>query len=734
MHGGLEQALMTDYGSLGSSILRPDHNCWRVDRAERAAFLIDGADYYRACRDAISRAQSSVYILGWDIDSRVELVRDGQEAPGAAAVPTRLGELLRTLVTKRRSLHVYLLVWDFAMIYALEREWLPEFKLKWGDRYRRLHVHMDDQHPPGGCHHQKVVVVDDTVAFVGGLDLTRARWDTSEHAARDLRRVDAGGHAYPPFHDVQLIVAGDIARSLGDLARERWYQATGRRLTKPRGVNATDPWPSWLEPDVEQLHVGISRTAPPFDGAREIREVERLYLDSIAGARRSIVIENQFLTSNLIGDALAKRLADPQGPEIVVLLRLDGGDWLEQMTMDVLRERLLRRLRRSDLHGRLGVYYPHRDGLAEGCIGLHSKVCVVDEDLVRIGSANLTNRSLRLDTECDLAFEARGDESIRRAIAAFRNRLLAEHLGVKPELFAETVAREGSLLGAIEHLRGNERTLMPFEPTNRYADLEPWVPGSEVVDPERSMAPDLVVNHFIHPEDRERAARRILLAAAFLFGVLSLAAAWRWTPLGEWVKLPIILRHLESVKESPAAPFLAVGAFVLGGLVVAPVTALIAGTLVIFGPVQGFVYALAGSTASAVVTYGIGHVLGRQGIRRLAGSRLNRLSRQLARRGLLSMVIAHLLPIAPFTVVNIAAGASHIRLRDFVLGTVLGMVPGMIAMAIVVDRVYATIRTPAPSTMALLGAVTAVFVLGAWSLHRLLRRRLERGETSSSDT
>jgi len=184
------------------SILKPGYNCWRVEHARRVSFLVDAAAYYKAFRAAAAQARHSILMLGWDIDSRVQLVRD--EDPGP--LPNTLCDFLNALVSRPGGPHAYVLTWDFAMLYALDREWLPLYKMDWRT-HRRLQFRMDDKHPPGGSHHQKVVVVDDSVAFVGGLDLTRARWDTPEHRPGDPRRIEiAGKPPYRPFHDVQLIV------------------------------------------------------------------------------------------------------------------------------------------------------------------------------------------------------------------------------------------------------------------------------------------------------------------------------------------------------------------------------------------------------------------------------------------------------------------------------------------------------------------------------------------------
>ena len=110
--------------------------------------------------------------------------------------------------------------------------------------------------------------------------------------------------------------------------------------------------------------------------------------------------------------------------------------------------------------------------------------------------------------------------------------------------------------------------------------------------------------------------------------------------------------------------------------------------------------------------------------------RLSRLSRRLARRGLLAIIAVRMVPVAPFTVVNLAAGASHIRFRDFAIGTGLGLLPGILAITIFSDRVLATVREPSPLTVLTLTAVVAAIVAGAWLLGRWLKGRLNRDESS----
>ena len=167
-------------------LLEVGRNCESIVHADRFALLIDGSAYFSALREALARAERTIFIVGWDIDSRMQLVPEGAND----GLPAPLGEFLQALATIRRRLRIYILAWDFAMIYAFEREWMPVYQTGWRSR-RGIVFRQDGTHPRGASHHQKIVAIDDRLAFVGGLDLTRSRWDTPAHLANDARRRDA---------------------------------------------------------------------------------------------------------------------------------------------------------------------------------------------------------------------------------------------------------------------------------------------------------------------------------------------------------------------------------------------------------------------------------------------------------------------------------------------------------------------------------------------------------------
>jgi uncharacterized membrane protein YdjX (TVP38/TMEM64 family)/phosphatidylserine/phosphatidylglycerophosphate/cardiolipin synthase-like enzyme len=711
-------------------LLVPGRNCWRIERATRLAFLVDGEDYFGAVRQALVRARHSILILGWDIDSRMLLVPDGAND----GYPEPLGDFLNEVVARQPALRGYVLSWDFAMLYAMEREWLPIYKLDWRT-HRRLHFRLDDRHPAGASHHQKVIVVDDALAFVSGFDLTRCRWDTSAHACDDPRRVDHRGEHYGPFHDVGVVVTGDCARALGDLARERWRRATGHEPRQTPQGDGTTLWPEGLASDATDIDVAIARTEPAFAGRDAVMEVRALHEDAIAHAERYVFAENQYFTSRTITDAFAARLRDANGPEIGVVSPYAQSGWLEMSTMGVLRARIHRALRNADAYARYRLYCPTLPWLdaANGCLNVHSKVLVVDDDLLTVGSANLSERSLCVDTECNLAIEAAGDARVAQTIASFRNRLLAEHLEASVDEVAATLARERSLHRTIDALAHRDRrALMPVEPKFDAA-LDAIVPDPHVFDPEQPLDPDRIADE-LAPHEALRSSTRGRLAAtlAVVAALASMALAWRFTPLHDWLALDRLVAFGESFRDEAWAPFAVLGAYIGAGLLAFPLLVLVAVTAMVFGPWLGPLYTIVGALVSAALTFGIGRHLGRETIRRLAGQRVNELSRRLARRGLLAIVFVRMLPVAPFSIVNVVAGASHIRWLDFLLGTFVGLLPGIVTMTFFVDRAIAALRHPGPKTFALLAVALALVVVLVLVLRHMLRRRRDQPSSGAS--
>jgi len=323
-------------------------------------------------------------------------------------------------------------------------------------------------------------VIDDSIAFCGGIDVTMQRWDTREHLDGDPRRTGPDGKPHDPWHDATSAVDGDAARALGDLARTRWKVATGQTLAPCEDCH--DCWPEGLEPTFTDMRTAIARTIPEMEGVAPVHEIEAAWLDMIIGAKRMIYAENQYFASRRIGHAIARRLAGDDPPEIVIVAPQGSNGWLEPLAMDTARAKLVEALRRIDRHGRLRIYHPVTQGGAS--IYVHAKVMVADDRVLRVGSSNFNNRSMRLDTECDVILSADegGNAHLSDGIAALRDNLLAEHLGVSPEVVTARLAETGSLIATVEALRGTGRSLVPYQ-IPELSGFEEWLAENEILDP-----------------------------------------------------------------------------------------------------------------------------------------------------------------------------------------------------------------------------------------------------------
>jgi phospholipase D1/2 len=216
-----------------------------------------------------------------------------------------------------------------------------------------------------------------------------------------------------------------------------------------------------------------------------------------------------------------------------------------------------------------------------------------------------------------------------------------------------------------------------------------------------------------------------LFACAVMAGI---AALWLLTPLRHWLDLAQLVDVLRGWQRHALAPIALLAAFVAGGLVMFPVNLLMAASMVIFGPWLGSLYALLGSLLNAALLYEIGHHASRRLLTRVAGGRLDRLGAVLARGGLFGVALLRIVPVAPYSVVNLVAGAVPIPRRDYLPGTLLGMLPGTVLYALLVDRAVAAIRHPQLANYVWLGAAVLLFALaGAWLARRLLRASRAQG-------
>jgi len=707
-------------------------------------------------RASLLAAQRSVMILGWELHSRTRL--EGAQRPTDGA-PAELGKLLRWLLKRRPQLTLKILLWNHPVVYAVHRELFPRWIF--GPRVPdRVEIMLDSHLPAGASHHEKLVIIDDEVAYCGGVDLTVRRWDVSAHHPAEPRRRDNARKPYVPLHDVQIVVEGAAAAALGERARVRWRHAGGKPIERLRPARkASNAWPQHVEPDFTDADVGIMRTVAALEERDEdIREIERATVAAIGSAERFIYIENQYVTSKTACEALVARMRARRELEVVVVTTREPGGWLEAGTMGVGRQQFMAAFDDASLADRIRFVAPLArctaptdeesskivvDGRLS--IHVHAKVLIVDDKFLRIGSSNLNNRSMGYDTECDLAIE--GENAAKReSIASVRNRLIAEHWGSDEKNVQAALARADSVRAALESLP--RVPVFSTAHAARHPRLQPWrraarapayrsvapiereeTAGIELVvqlgDPERVVSADEIIEQATGLRDPRPLKWAVaLLAVAAVAALLLFGFSRLGLGMGDLAQR--IGVGIESLAGNPWRVPLVLLIFVVASVVSVPILALIGATVVTLGPVLGFFCSAAGTMLAAAATFGIGRLIGRKPLHRWLGKRLDALEQRIAKRGVIAIALIRKVPVAPFTFVNMLIGALGIGFRDFIFGTALGMLPGIAAFAFVSEAAIEAWHEPTVKNIALIAAAIVVWLSVVFGIQWALNRRSER--------
>lgn len=460
-------------------------SAWRFVKASRAHVVVDAEAYFTLMQEAMLLARQRIHMIGWDFDTRVRLGpgRLWWNGPSRKRHPARLGAFVIWLCRRNRLLQVRVLKWNFGALKFIFRGSMIIDLVRWYFQ-RGIAFKFDSAHPLGCSHHQKIVVIDDSFAVCGGIDMTSDRWDTPEHLEADpRRRRPYGTRLYGPWHDLTMMVEGEAAAALAELGRERWERAGGRPLL-PCAPQAGTAWPERLRAEFRDVEIGIARTRASWRDAVELREIEALFVEHIRRAKRFIYAESQYFASRAVAEAVAERVAEPDPPEIVLINPESADGWLEQTAMDGARVRLARAIAERDHAGRFRIFLPFN--AAGTPIYVHSKTMIVDDEIVRVGSANLNNRSMGLDSECDLFIDAArpGNGHAVPAIRRLRISLLAEHLGMAREAVEKALADNGSMIELIEAAPRDGKRLDPFV-LRPLTEAEKAVADQALFDPER---------------------------------------------------------------------------------------------------------------------------------------------------------------------------------------------------------------------------------------------------------
>jgi phospholipase D1/2 len=718
------------------SIFKPGKNCWRTGTADHAAILIDSSNYYGALYEAICRAQRSIFVLGWDIDSRIKLKR-GEEAEGSGE-PVTFFNLICTKARENPDLQIYLNRWDYSLFFMSQREpfWIRKWK-RCG--LKNIHVCLDGVIPIAACHHQKIVVIDDEVAFWGGMDVALGRWDWRQHHVHNLYRADPSGlpdpkkkMKYGPYHDIQAVIAGPIVADYARLVRDRWRRAS---TIKPlplshesyTGKNLPQSWPESFPPQFRNIPVALARTLPPILGHKAVHEGLAMFVDVIAQAENFIYIENQYLACEEIAEALNRQLLEKPGLRLLAVSCDRPQGTMERKSMWGGRVRFGDILKKGAVADRIELVYPaSKEGKTEKSIHIHSKMLIIDDKYLHLGSSNIANRSMGMDTEFDVTLVGATPES-RKKIASIRNDLIREHCGREIREI-QHVIDNGLPVGIFaEELKTSRQHLRRLDDTpyrkERFVDL-----ARSVGDPKQPIIP-MSFTHILHRRKESRFAPPVTAFLAILAVIAVLILGWAHLPTSHYGSMEQAIAFLKRLSSSPWAMLYATGLYALGSTVFFPLTAMTGASVAVFGPLKGITISFTGSLIGSLVGFSIGRLIGLQRLERLFGPKTSVVMNKIKDTGIVTVTLIRLLPIAPYPLVNMVFGVAGISLNNYIIGTVLGLIPGKIALAVAGDGIFKAFRHPDPKSLTyLLGGLLLwlAIMMATQKIARHFQKRTER--------
>jgi phospholipase D1/2 len=682
-----------------------EHNAWSSSQGNDCWLYCDGEAYFNAFIQACEQARASIFILGWDIHTQTNL-KPREEPPGCLR-DWSLVAFLQRILQKQTELHIYLLTWRPAPLYVLEREKLQNLKFM----HPRLHYRADAHHPVGASHHQKIVVIDDHIAFAGGIDLTIRRWDSCLHEAGDPLRKDPDGHYYQPYHDTQLGLAGPAAGQLASLFRQRWKQVTAQTI--PRLSTASELTAPTLQgtraiASFVDTPVSISLTDPGFRNAPPARQIARLYEDLLLRAQKYVFIETQYLTSHHVVKVLCELGQRDQGPEIVLILPERLGPWLEKKTMSHLQAFALEEVLAHDTHGRVNIFYPFDRELLpiHKYITVHSKLMVVDDEFLTLGSANLNNRSMGLDTECNVTIDARGRPELQQAIRQTVAYIIAHYANHKTDYAFRKLQWAGSLLPLVHSLRmiSPYKHLADFKIRARPEDCLPWL-DPELLDMDQPSTLEVALDRW--GRMLENVQQHLKIPPRTITFVMTGAAG-----AGIAASHVLMGQPLALVEDTQLSGLLLIPAVYLAAcLLFAPINLLILLAAGFFPSTLALPYIVLGVIGLICVGYATGRTLGRMFFPDFHGRQHP--------GDLAALFLLQVMPIAPHTLVNAAAGAAGVPFFRFMLATLLGMMPGCIMLIVFQRSIINAFMDPGWKTFVPL-LLFIVFVSGVfrWSSQR----------------
>lgn len=720
----------------GKSVFQPGQNCWVESKARFSTPLIDCGNYYKALHSSIVKAKHSIFIVGWDIDSRIRLLRGDDEASSEA--PSVISDLLKWKAEQNPDIKIYLLRWDSSLAFFAQREmWAKEV---WEEKTPdNVQTELDDTIPMGGSQHQKIVVIDDELVFSGGMDVSTNRWDTRDHPVVSEERDGPDGE-YGPLHDVQMVSSGPVVADFAQLVRWRWQRVADESPIDMReearideNAPLPDAWPEDFPPLFENVECALARTIPFMDEVEPAQEVRHMLLDLIGEAESVIYIENQFTTRQEIAEALNKQLKLKPNLSVIIVSSYEPKGKFECEAFWASRIEFKAILEKGIDPNRVKLTYSSIEDMQgrKAYKRIHSKVMTIDNKYLVIGSSNLSNRSMTLDTEIDTVIFGNSKDN-RACIEQVRNDLLAEHTGrdidAMPEIFNSQYPVEALMQGQIAH--GYVLTEVRDEVFTEHSVKNVF---RALSDPEEPLISVPTLDGDALPARNPKRRSIMILIGVAIIAVLGGLMFWASQSI-PWLSSDSINAFLEKSRGTYFALPTVLLVYVVGGVLFFPVTVLSLAVAAIFGPIWGPIYGIMGALMSSAIMFGIGKLSGNAGLRKIGGPKVAAVDEKLKRSGIVGVAAIRMLPVAPFSLVNLVAGISSIGIFQFLVGTFLGMFPPMIAKGLVGDSIAQIWKNPSVETISYLVGGIIMWGLMIWGSQKFARYYQSRNESNGDAT
>jgi uncharacterized membrane protein YdjX (TVP38/TMEM64 family) len=361
---------------------------------------------------------------------------------------------------------------------------------------------------------------------------------------------------------------------------------------------------------------------------------------------------------------------------------------------------------------------------------IHSKVMTIDDKYLVIGSSNLSNRSMTLDTEIDTVLYGNTPQN-KEKIAQVRNDLLAEHTGRAlddmPALFESMYPVEALMHNQIAH--GYVLTEVRDEVFTEHSVKNVF---RALSDPEEPLISVPTLDGAALPARNPRRRSIMIMIGVTIVAVLGGLMFWASQSI-EWLSSDSINAFLEKSRGTYFALPTVLLVYVIGGILFFPVTVLSLAVAAIFGPIWGPIYGIMGALLSSAILFGIGKVSGNAGLRKIGGPKVAAVDEKLKRSGIVGVAAIRMLPVAPFSLVNLVAGISSIGIIQFLIGTFLGMFPPMIAKGLVGDSIAQIWQNPSVETISYLAGGIVLWGLMIWGSQKFARYYQSRKAPSAED-